>query len=697
MLDSRNFFLLKVSERHMNHTKICMLAIVALLTIPFVVNVNAESTSFNTPNGTVIEAGSELVVELGTIPAGSWVSVSHDSDDIPIDVTIMTQSNWDSYTSATALTNGTELDTTISVFKWLVDQTDDYVIIYDNSDRFAGGADGLVAATLDKGYGDDGATARVTDSTLYDYENRLYIQPNSMFRYDFGPVGPGSHLTLNVDLEDWFSGGVDAFVVEQQNVESFLAGEDTWNRNATFFDVSYNNWYFEPDYLASWSIFIENGPRGESNQMAEAAVVDIHFDVDPIDGFDIIKTSRMIETGEAWHGELGLRGAGTVLDFLLDLEGFTSEVDVLILNTSEATRFLQGENVSVLGHASLINTDSWDSWSYTFPEQNTYSIILDNTNSPVGGGAETRPIHAEILVNEATLASTWLGWTNSRHFIDDDSYLTFDLGELFLGDEIYYSVSGNHFGSGIFPGFDVALMTYAEYDRMVAGESPNIVSNGSDLDTWLALLTSYEIEVRDEYKLVIEIGDKISGGSSDDGAWMMDFIVKSSGPVTLEQAMDQNYWLTATHHTQVTEGTTSVPGTNGQRNIGEVQAEESSSGGSGGIFAVCCGLPIALLFVRRRRRKAAAQRLNDAVQEGVASALASSQPSMPAMSAPVASQPPAAPPGLAPNVPAAPVTVADYTGLQGGGEYITSTTGGIVYVVNGESWAQNPDGSFTRQ
>ena len=55
----------------MNHTKICMLAIVALLTIPFVVNVNAESTSFNTPNGTVIEAGSELVVELGTIPAGS--------------------------------------------------------------------------------------------------------------------------------------------------------------------------------------------------------------------------------------------------------------------------------------------------------------------------------------------------------------------------------------------------------------------------------------------------------------------------------------------------------------------------------------------------------------------------------------------------------------------------------------------------
>ena len=67
-----------------------------------------------------------------------------------------------------------------------------------------------------------------------------------MFRYDFGQVGPGSHLTLNIDLEDWFSGGVDAYVVEQANIESFLTGVDTWNRNATFFDISYNNWYFEP-------------------------------------------------------------------------------------------------------------------------------------------------------------------------------------------------------------------------------------------------------------------------------------------------------------------------------------------------------------------------------------------------------------------------------------------------------------------
>lgn len=681
----------------MKQARFYLWGVLVLLTIPFLANVNAESTSYSTPNGTVIDAGDELVVELGTIPAGYWVSVSHDSDNVPIDISIMTRSDWDSYTSATVLTNGTELATTFSSFNWLVDRTDEYVIIYDNSDRFAEGADGLVAATLDKGYGDDGATARVTDTTLYDYENRLYIQPNSMFRYDFGAVGPGSHLTLNVDLEDWFSGGVDAFVVEQSNVESFLAGEETWNRNASFFDISYNNWYFEPDYLASWTVFIENGPRGESNQMAEAAVVDVHFEVNPMDGLEIIKTSRMIETGEAWHGELGLRGANTVLDFVLDLEGFTSEVDVLILNTSEATRYMQGENVSVLGHASLINTDTWDSWSYTFPEENAYSIILDNTNSPVGGGAETRPIHAEITVDEATLTSTWLGWTSSRHFIDDDSYLTFDLGELFVDDEIYYSVSGRNFGSGFLPSFDVVLMNYVEYDRMLAGESPNIITNGSDLDTWLALLPSYEIEVRDEYKLVIEVGDKIPGGSSDDGAWMMDFIVKSSGPVTLEQAMDQNYWLTATHHTQVAEGTTSAPNTDGQRNLGEVQSGESFSGGGGGIFAVCCGLPIVLLFVRRRRRKIATQRLDDAVQSGVANALASQQPPIPAMNAPAAVQPPATPPVLAPTTAIAPITVSDYTRLQGGGEYITSATGGVVYVVNGESWAQNPDGSFTQQ
>ena len=52
-------------------------------------------------------------------------------------------------------------------------------------------------------------------------------------------------------------------------------------------------------------------------------------------------------------------------------------------------------------------------------------------------------------------------------------------------------------------------MTYDEYNRMVAGESPSIIANGSELDTWFALLTTYEIEDRGDYKLVIEIGDKI--------------------------------------------------------------------------------------------------------------------------------------------------------------------------------------------
>jgi hypothetical protein len=614
-----------------------MFVIVFSLMTPLISYSGAESTTYDIPNGTVIDAGSELVLELGSVPEGWWVVVSHDSDENPIDITVMTKSNWETYTPSTALTNGTELSTTFSIFRWQIDQSDDYVVIFDNSERFDGGADGLVAATLDKGYGDDGASARVTDYASYDYHDRLYVQPSELFRYDFGQVGPGSYLHMNVDVEDWFSGGVDGFLVEGNNIDSFLNGDDTWNRNASFFDISINNWYFEPDYLASWSIFIENGPRGESNQMVEAAVVDVHFDVDAMDDFDIIKTSRMVESGEAWHGELGLRGAGTVLDFSLDLEGFTSEIDILILNTTEALRYLEGENVSVLGHASLINTDSWDSWSYTFSEQNTYSILLDNTDSPIGGGAETRPIHAEITVNEATLSSNWLGWTKSRHYIEDDSYLTFDLGELFTGDELYYRISGKHFGSGFMQGFDVALMTNDEYSKMVAGETPAIIEGGSDIDTWFGSLSSYEVETDGDYVLVIEIGDKIAGGSSDDGAWMMDFTVKSLGSVTLEQAMDENYWLTATHHTQVPEGTTTIDDQDGQRNIGNTQAEDDSGGGAGGLLAVCCGLPVLLLVVRRRRKKSAAQQIQVAIEDGIESALSAQQ--QPETSAPTTPPP----------------------------------------------------------
>ena len=582
--------------------KSVLIVFIFVLTLisPLVSFSSSESSTYDVANGTVIDAGSELVVELGTIPAGWWIVVSHESDDDPIDITIMAKSDWESYTSSTPLTNGTELSTTFSIFRWQVEQSDDYVVIFDNSERFAGGANGLVAATLEKGYGDDGASARVTDYSSYDYENRLYIQPSEMFRYDFGQIGPGSHLTINLDLEDWFSGGVDAFLVEEANIDSFLNGDDVWNRNASFFQISYKNWHFEPDYLASWSVFIENGPRGESNQMVEAAVVDVHYDIDPMEGMDIIKTSRMVESGEVWHGELGLRGAGTVLDFLLDLEGYTSEIDILILNTTEAVRYLEGENVSVLGHASLINTDSWDTWSYTFPEQNTYSILLDNTDSPIGGGAETRPIHAEVKVDEATLSSSWLGWTKSRHYIDDNSYLTFDLGELFVGDELYYSVSGKHFGSGFMAGFDVALMTDAEYSKMVAGETPAIIEGGSEIDTRFAFLSSYEIEADGDYVLVIEIGDLIPGGSSDDGAWMMEFTVKSLGNVVLEQEMDENYWLSATHHTKVPKGATTIDDGDEQRNIGDTQDEEYSSTVPGftGILGAMALLGAA--FIRRK-------------------------------------------------------------------------------------------------
>jgi hypothetical protein len=364
---------------------------------------------------------------------------------------------------------------------------------------------------------------------------------------------------------------------------------------------------------------------------------------------------------------------------LLDLEGFTSEIDVLILNTTEALRYLDGENVSVLGHASLINTDSWDAWSYTFPEQNTYSIILDNTDSPVGGGAETRPIHAEILVDEATLSSSWFGWTKSRHYIEDDSYLTFDLGELYTGDELYYSVSGKHFGSGFMPGFDVALMTNAEYQKMVAGETPEIVEAGSKIDTWFASLSSYEVEADGEYVLVIEIGDKIAGGSNDDGAWMMDFTVKSLGSVSLEQAMDQNYWLTATHHTQVPEGTTTIDDQDGQRNIGNTQAEDDSGGGAGGLLAVCCGLPILLLVVRRRRKKSAAQQIQLAIEDGIESALSAQQQTQPVA--------PATPPQFVSSQEPSPETPAQ--SVDGNGyEWFTTPDGTNFYRTagSGSAW-----------
>ena len=52
------------------------------------------------------------------------------------------------------------------------------------------------------------------------------------------------------------------------------------------------------------------------------------------------------------------------------------------------------------------------------------------------------------------------------------------------------------------------------------------------------------------------------------------------------------------------------------------------------------------------------------------------------------------PPGFA---PVQPVTVADYTGLPGGGHYDQAYDGATIYIAPDSSqWRMNADGSFTR-
>ena len=187
-------------------------------------------------------------------------------------------------------------------------------------------------------------------------------------------------------------------------------------------------------------------------------------------------------------------GQSDILSFTLSINNeILADIDVLIMESSEADKYVLGQQATVLGHASLINTDSLDAWDYTFPDSGTYSMIIDNSESPEGA-SENKPLQVKINVQEVTILGDWIGWYQSRHYVEDGSFVSFDLGSLEPGDEIYYTVSGTSFGSGLLSSFDMMVMTGSQYSIYSTGGDPEIIEEASDLDTWISIFQDYTIE-----------------------------------------------------------------------------------------------------------------------------------------------------------------------------------------------------------
>jgi len=652
---------------------------------------------------TTISAGGEYEIDLGQVSQGKELRIFIMSSE-DVDVIMMTDAQHSTWDGTNFIKNGSELDTDFAYYTWTTETTDHFWLVIDNSAKVAGGASSGVEVTISSGHIDE------ADPYGDELSTRIVLEAGTMFHHEFGNVANGKQLSLSVDCEDWLSNDVDAFVVSEANLQSFHDGNEVWNRNASYLDIGLETWSFEIPSAGQWHVFVENGPRGEASQESEGIVVDISFQTSELISSEITDTTRMIETGDTWRVDLGTLSAGDVMSFNLAMDGFGDELDVLIMASSQADTYLQGQTATVLGHASLINTDFWDSWDYRFPVAGSYSMILDNSASPNGGAPGTSPIHVEIHVMEVTILDSWLGWYQSRHFVDDGGYVSFDLGQLEVDDEIYYMTSGNSHGSGFMNSYDVMLMTDSNYIDYTNGVEPTIITEASDMDSWLSFYNNYTIQNADHYWLVIDAADGPSGGADSNGAWTFDFTIKSgSGDIISPQTQDMNYEMSASHPQSTSDGgDDSTSGNSGNTNdggsnddIGDKQSSNSSSdgGGAGSTAGVVVALAVLIFLVRRRKNKKSAQ------AQGEVPFVTNAVPNQSQIT------PVSAPPGdtfstqqqhpTTSTIPQQPQYVQptnnqwvqSYAQLPVGGRYDYSQ--GTRYITTeGTVWEQQPDGSF---
>ena len=565
-------------------------------------------------DGETITQGSSLDIDLGLVNSGEMISILFSASE-DVDVVVLTESQYNNWNGQNYIMNGSEISTSIVVYTWTVETTDNYWVIIDNSNKINAGANSGQDVTISSGYID------IRDSVIGEYQSRLFIEPNTYFHYDFGMVSQGDVLDMSISCDDWINHDLDVFLVREENRESFLNGQDYWDRNATILESCLEIWDFQLIETGNWHVFVENGPRGDANTDQGGILVDVSFvDYETLPTV-IESTTRMIENSDVWRVNLGNLGQNDILSFTLSITNEVfADIDVLIMESSEADKYVLGQQAIVLGHASLINTGSLDSWDYTFPDSGTYSLVIDNSESPEGGASENKALQVKINVQEVTILGDWAGWYQSRHYVEDGSFVSFDLGNLEAGDEIYYVVSGTSFGSGFISSFDMMVMTGSQYSIYLSGGNPEIIEEASDLDTWISIFQDYTIETSDNYWVVIDAADGPNGGAESNGAWSFDYIIKSSrNQIISPQVKDSNYQMTATHPSGtnlVDQVDNSDNGNNddnsntnnqqsqgsGQTNIGDAQSK--SDDGFGGAGSACGGLTILVIIVvviRRRR------------------------------------------------------------------------------------------------
>jgi hypothetical protein len=341
----------------MRNTNLNIYLVVALLLISLPLPTAKADLYDYEFNGEIIASGSQYELDLGQIEAGKQIKIMVTSSLKDFDVVLLTDAQHDSWDGTDFITNASELDTSFAYYTWTTEYAGHFWLVVDNSVNIAGGANEGEEITVSSGHVD------VDDPYADEFETRLFIESNTIFHYDLGMIAAGDKLDLRVDCEDWITHSLDAFVVSEENRAAFaLSGQDVWDRNASYLDVGTESWSFEVPSAGQWHIFVENGNRGDATNDPEGVLVDVNFDSSDLLPSVIQDTTRMIEKSDTWRVDIGALSAGDVVSFGLSMDGLFDDLDVLIMTSGEADSYLAGEQAVVLGHASLIDNDFFESW-----------------------------------------------------------------------------------------------------------------------------------------------------------------------------------------------------------------------------------------------------------------------------------------------------------------------------------------------
>jgi hypothetical protein len=491
-------------------------------------------------------------VSLGQITAGEELVIEFNVDE-DIDVLLLDQQQYTSWTTGgTAhIASGSDYADDSDEYFFTVLNSDTYHLIFDNS-----GQAGEAESTGTTVTGDATTTIQLANEDRV--RTRAWIDVDSMVSIAAPEIDGDEILSIEVQCDIGLTSTQDLDFLLLDSIQSDFVGTlSEWNRHASFEDTCSYNWEYEVTKETSWSLLIDNTDAARTDGLDNGIMVDVELSVrDLVPLVEIVDTSRMIDSGDYYRVDTGFMPADGVIDidFKFWSHGtamLTDDLDVMVMKSSEANEYENGNDMDVLGHATLLDAAS-QSWSYQFPEAGTYSIIFDNTDEPDGGAGDGSDVQVEIGITSLTIptlfGNIWTGWHQSRHYTEEGGHMALDFGALTAGDDVYYYLDGTNEGGSIWSSkeFDVMLMTEDNYDLYASGSSTfTVVTDGTNYKQGglIPVVENVSIPAGDDYVLVMDAADGPNSESADEnGDWIWEFIALSDGGVIENmQAQDNKY------------------------------------------------------------------------------------------------------------------------------------------------------------